>query len=321
MNLLACSESKDSGEAEEQTIEDSAEPTSEPAEEASSEPAQEPAEEPSAEPAEESTEPLELSAGINEMSIAQEIDGVMVDRPVFIHTPPLFDANANYPVLFAFHGNASNSPTPVAETNIVKYEALVNSGAFIGVYPQGHLNSWNLGQELSTADDIDYVTQIVGLISEANGVNEERIYATGFSNGAGLTQHLAVNTTLFKAVAPVSTALVVNNEPTNSTPTLSVLQIHGIDDMTCPYLGGAQNVTGHDFYSSEESAALWAAHNGCDETPLVTTTSSGNEHYDYQNCSNGVKVVQLSLPNVEHNVPSDTEGNLNQFIWGFLNAH
>ena len=118
----------------------------------------------------------------------------------------------------------------------------------------------------------------------------------------------------------MATALVVNHEPTSSTPIRSILQIHGTADNICPYEGGSNNPTGHDFYSSEESIALWAEHNGCDPTPTTTTTTQGNTHMYYENCSNGVEVVQLTVIDAEHGFPPETEGGLNSFVWSFLNA-
>ena len=281
--------------------------------------------EPSAEPSVESSldldpEPLDLVAGVQEYTLTQVIDGELVERLVFVHTPPLFDADANYPVLFAFHGNGSNEPEPVAEFNIPQYGSLVDSGAFIGVYPQGHLNSWNLGQEQSTADDSAFVHHIVEQLKISAGVNAARIFATGFSNGAGLTQNLGVHSDLFHAIAPIATALVVGQEPNADTPIRSVLQVHGTADDVCPYEGGSDNPTGHDFYSSEQSISLWAEHNGCDETPSSTTTPDGNTLISYSSCSNGVEVALLSVIDATHGIPPDTEGNLNQYVWSFLNT-
>ena len=135
-----------------------------------------------------------------------------------------------------------------------------------------------------------------------------------------MTQRLAVETDLFQAVAPLSTALVVGQEPTADTPIRSILQIHGTADPVCPYEGGDSNDTGHNFYSSEDSIALWAEHNGCDPTPTTTTTSQGNTHMYYEGCTNGVEVVQLAVIDAGHGFSPQTEGGLNAFVWDFLST-
>ena len=314
--LVACSTSdnKDSAESS-----GPSQPATEP-----SEPAAEPSE-PSDEPTSEATvdrppEPLDLVAGVQNYSLTQMIDDDLVERPVFVHTPPLFDSNSNYPVLFVFHGNGSNEPNDIAEASVPQHAELVNSGAYIGVYPQGHLNSWNLGQELSTADDEAFIQHIVAQLKISAGINPDRIFASGFSNGAGLTQHLAVHTELFQGVVPMATALVTGNEPTSNTPIRSIMQIHGTADDVCPYEGGANNPTGHDFYSSEQSIALWAEHNGCNPSPTTSTTADGNTTMHYEGCTNGVEVVQLKVIGAAHGIPPETEGGLNAFVWDFLNA-
>ena len=307
------------GTSDEKDTSEVSEPTPEP-----SEPVSEATSEPSEPPLESSIDlepqPLALVAGVQDYVLTQVVDDELIDRPVFIHTPPAFDSSANYPVLFVFHGNASNEPNDIAQSSVPQHAEMVNSGAYIGVYPQGHLNSWNLGQELSNANDVAFVSHIVAQLALTDGINPERIFASGFSNGAGLTQHLAVQTDLFQAVAPMATALVVGNEPTSETPIRSILQIHGTSDDICPYEGGEDNPTGHNFYSSEQSIALWAEHNGCDSTPTTTTTAEGNTQLYYENCTNGVEVIQLSVTNGEHGFPPQTEGGLNAFVWNFLST-
>ena len=78
--------------------------------------------------------------------ISQVIDGVQVDREVLIHLPEDFDSTIKYPVVIAFHGGGGQN-----DHWFNKFSPFVQNGEFIGVYPQGHLNSWNLGQEASTA--------------------------------------------------------------------------------------------------------------------------------------------------------------------------
>ena len=281
--------------------------------------------EPTADPSEEATveldpQPLDLVSGVQDYILTQVVDGELIERSVFVHTPPDFDVSANYPVLLVFHGNASDDPNDVAASSIPQYAEMVDGGAYIGVYPQGYRNSWNLGQELSTADDHAFITHIVAQLTMTEGINPDRILATGVSNGAGLTRRHAVETDLFEAVAPLSTALVVGQEPTADTPIRSIMQVHGTADPVCPYEGGENNPTGHNFHSSEQSIALWAEHNGCDSTPTTTTTSQGNTQMYYENCTDDVEVMQLTIIDGEHGFPPQTEGGLNAFVWHFLST-
>ena len=90
------------------------------------------------------------------IEIEQQIDGQMVSRSVIIQAPAVSDAATKYPLVFAFHGRGGNNNHWVNTLS-----QFTDSGAFIGIYPQGHLNSWNLGPEPSTADDVAFVNTIV----------------------------------------------------------------------------------------------------------------------------------------------------------------
>ena len=63
-------------------------------------------------------------------------------------------------------------------------------------------NAWNNG-----VDDIAYVRALAADIGARLDVEPKRVFATGFSNGAALTQGLACQTAdVFAAIAPVSVA-------------------------------------------------------------------------------------------------------------------
>ena len=93
----------------------------------------------------------DLAAGTTMVTLQQEIDGVMVSRSFIIHVPDNLEAGNSYPVVFAFHGNGG-----VADRWTTTFGDMVNDEEFFGVYPQGYLNSWNLGSEHSTADDVEF---------------------------------------------------------------------------------------------------------------------------------------------------------------------
>ena len=117
------------------------------------------------------------------ITIEQELeDGNTILRPVIIQAPNVIDINKNYPVVFAYHGRGGNNNSWI---NILGN--YTNSGAFIGVYPQGYLESWNLGPEPSNADDVEFTNLIIAELESYNNLNLEKIYAIGVSNGSGLS--------------------------------------------------------------------------------------------------------------------------------------
>ena len=72
---------------------------------------------------------------------------------------------------------------------------------FIVAYPQGHNNLWNMGWDPITCsagimcteeDDVGFILQMVDTITQNHSIDNSRIYSTGWSNGCGMTQRLAV---------------------------------------------------------------------------------------------------------------------------------
>ena len=264
-------------------------------------------------------EPMEpskdLVPGVSEIFITQTIDGEPVERLVLIHAPQSIDPTKMYPLVFAFHGNGGQPGMWPGQLS-----QLVNQGSFVGVYPQGHLTSWNLGKEESTADDLAFVDDVVAYMNDVKGLEQSRRYAMGSSNGAGMVQLLGVNRDHFRAIAALSTALIEGNEPTAASAKISVFQLHGTDDAICPYEGGYSPQTQHTFLAAEESALVWAQHNGCDLQAQTTQTESGNTKIQYANCDEGTEVVHYKIIDGGHGFPPNTEGGINALVWSFFSA-
>ena len=134
--------------------------------------------------------------------------------------------------------------------------------------------------------------------------------------GAGFVQILAGQTDYFSSAAAIVTQLQFGWEPEADMSPVSILQISGMQDDTIPYDGGETPVG--DFYSAEESARIWAAHNSCDEKPVITSTQEGNRKIVYSGCLNGTQVVHYGITDGGHGLPAETEGGLFDLVWSFL---
>jgi polyhydroxybutyrate depolymerase len=254
---------------------------------------------------------LDLPPGITELSIDQEVEDQIIARSFLLHASPTVNLEANYQVLFAFHGNGGQPQGFVG-----MLQGLVDSGNVVGVYPKGLSASWNLGQEQSTADDVAFVDLIVNELSSYRQLDVESMVAMGSSNGAGMVHRLGIRTGHFRAIAALSTALTQTEQPKTLSRPVSVLQVHGVNDPVCPYEGGS-SPTGHTFHAAEESAALWAQANNCSEG-AETTSASGNIVIEFGNCAEGAQVLHYGIEGAGHGLPPDTEGGLIDLIWNFL---
>jgi poly(3-hydroxybutyrate) depolymerase len=245
------------------------------------------------------------------ITIDQQIDGQMVSRSVLIQAPSIPDANTKYALVFAFHGRGGNNNNWV---NTLRQ--FTDTGSFIGIYPQGHLKSWNLGSEPSTADDVAFVNTLVETLLTYTNVDSERIFAIGSSNGAGMVNTLAAKTQHFKGIAPVASQLIASIDISSQTKPVSIFQVNGGQDDVIPIDGGER--FGHSFFSAYESAQKWAVQFGCDVTPTQTTIA-GNASYVFSGCSDQAVVQYLRVENAGHAI-SGAYPQLWQHIWTFFSS-
>ncbi|MEC8323384.1 MAG: hypothetical protein VXZ57_01800 [Bacteroidota bacterium] len=241
--------------------------------------------------------------------IDQIIDGVNVSREVLLEVPNIVDPSIDYPIVFAFHGrNVQN------DTWIDKLNHLTASGAFVGVYPQGHNLMWNSGgNENTTADDVEFVNAILIALEDYQNLDFERVYAIGTSNGSSMTNKLALETSHFNAVSTIVSQLTTSNLPNSNTNPTAVFQVNGAADTTIPIDGGPK--LGYVFLEALESAQQWANAFECDDYQLQN--QGADQLYIFSNCLDAKEVRYLRIENGEHNLHW---GNPQLFtdIWDFL---
>ena len=253
--------------------------------------------------------PLELRAGVNEMTLKQVIDGNTVERSYLIHTPETFDPKAKLPLLFAFHGYKGSGSGFVRQ-----FRQPVELGKFIGVYPDGIDTGWDLQPD--AMHDVEFVEAILRRLQTSAGIEASKPVAMGFSNGSGFVHKLAMESERFVAISPWASQLLVNNQPQPVDAKVSVLQLHGTDDKVIPYAGGI-SFKNYNFMAAEAGAAAWASHNGCDSTPSETDAGP-HVRLEWENCDSGARVVHYRLNGTGHRLPPNVDGGTTRLVVEFL---
>ena len=252
-------------------------------------------------------------SSVKEISISQKILGVLTERKFLMHLPKNFDFEDVYPVIFFLHGKGGKM-----EQFPRILQKFVNTHRFIGIYPQGYLNSWNLGKEPSKANDIYFIASIVENLEKVQKIKSVNYFAVGFSNGGGLVNKLVLETNIFNSVAVLVSQLteeLLNNSKTvNKT---SVLQINGLKDKIVPFRGGKTKM-GHKFFSALKSIEHWAKLSNCEKYQTQFDTAFGNKIYEFPNCQKSQNIMLLEVKKSGHFIPPNTEGNLFKFILNFF---
>ncbi len=194
------------------------------------------------------------------------------DRTYRLRVPPAAASGEALPLVIVLHGftqtasqiESAYAMNPVADT----------AGFFV-VYPNGtntflFLQGWNASLGGGGVDDVKFIDELISELGNAYSIDTSRVFATGFSNGGGMSVSLACALSgRIKAIAPVAAAI----EPANRnlcSPALfrPLLQIHGTDDAVVAY-GGASGGFGPPVAPAEAFFRAWVSQDAC-PAPVIS---------------------------------------------------
>ena len=251
-----------------------------------------------------------------------------LERYYIIYVPESGANEINMPVLFALHGYGSTAEN---HKNYTYYEPLAETNKFVVIYPQGSFyngtftsgNHWNVGSWTlgSTTDDVDFIDEVIGLISKKESIDQNRIYSSGMSNGGFMSYHLACNlSSKFAAIVSVTGSMsketLENCSPSHPTP---VLQIHGTLDQTVKYDGDSTL----NMEPIDNVLNYWSTYNSCDPTPahsVIDYPDFSIDYKKYNNCLNSVNVELYKISNMGHTWPSKNNYGISatEEVWNFV---
>jgi polyhydroxybutyrate depolymerase len=197
------------------------------------------------------------------------------------------------------------------------WDQLADSAKFVVAYPDGEGRAWNTnggccgrpGRE--NIDDVGFITAVVNDISANIGIDANRVYATGISNGGMMSYALACNTGIFAAIGPDSATQLDACAAPHPT---SVIHIHGTADRMIRYDGepGA-GVARIDGPPVPDLNAFWR---GVDHCSPPATTTDGAVTTSTADCPENRSVVLETVDGGGHEWPAFATGALWQFFAG-----
>lgn len=249
-------------------------------------------------------------------------------RVFHLHLPPTYDGQTDLPLVIVLHGGGGNGPRIAKQTD---FEAKADAEGFVAVFPTGQdagngRHYWNTEMETAdhpvrntvTGDDMGFIATLIDHLTDELAIDEQRIYVTGFSNGAGLTHRLACELSdRIAAAAAVASALSAECDPVSP---VAVMQMNGADDphfqedLTIEVDG--QQI---DWWYAIE---FWSDYNGCPAEPTVTVVDRVTTE-THGPCAAGTEVVRIELDGVGHKWPGGPNDPVagTDVVWDFFARH
>ncbi|MBX9666151.1 MAG: hypothetical protein K2X93_00975 [Candidatus Obscuribacterales bacterium] len=231
------------------------------------------------------------------------VDGIT--RKYWLHIPKPYTKEKRVPLVVVLHGGGGDARSAEWDSVMSKQSEKDN---FVVAYPNGFMRTWNAGQccglaRVHNIDDVKFVRLMISRLVEQLGVDRDRVYVTGLSNGGMLTYRIASELAdVVAAVAPVE-GCMYDVESTSDTP-ISVIAFHGKNDHVVRYEGGLGWLGAYQLKAAPVASAIeyWMKRNQCDPTPI--REEQGNLVKElYTNGKNGTEVCLYTLKDGKHAWP------------------
>lgn len=238
-------------------------------------------------------------------------------REFALYIPTSYSSNQSHPLVISLHGYSS-SPRQNMHTTELSDKA--DEAGFIVVYPRGREDTTNglLGwysrpsPYIGFSDDITFISDLITHLGEHLAIDATRVYATGLSNGGGMTHRLGCDLAdRIAAIAPVAGAYSLGDDCEPARP-MPVLAIHGQRDTIVSYNG----IPG----ASEPIPVWtqgWATRNGCAPESTATTPEEGLTVDTWDNCTGDSIVHLYSYATLGHR----WHGDATDIIWDFFSQY
>lgn len=229
-----------------------------------------------------------------------------LNRYYILHVPKNYDEKKATPLIIFMHGGGGNM---FYKSNDQKFNIISKSeeAGFIALIPNGYSTNasgktafWNAGHCCSDSRDhkVDDVAFIRAVINDAKtkvAVDNERIFASGMSNGAMMAYRLACEMSdVIKGIAAVAgTDNTIECKPERG---VSILHIHAKNDDHVQFNGGIgpgtpvdkSRVT--DYVSVPKTIEKWIGLNHCSPKPTRVLEQAGAYCDLYQGCKDHSRV-------------------------------
>jgi polyhydroxybutyrate depolymerase len=239
------------------------------------------------------------------------------ERPAQVQIPSNYTTTTRYPLLIVLHGFRAVGSLQAA---YLGFDVRVDSKQYVLVTPDGTENAsgrryWNATPACCAFTDeerqVDDVAYIRGLIAEAAAtysIDPKRIGLVGHSNGGFMALRMACEASdlVTSVVSLAGSTFADDASCAPATYPVSVLLMHGDEDASIAYSG--DSILGNGYPGALETARRFAAHAGCNDTPMMAPNldvlggvdGAETEVLEYTGCADGTDVTLWTLVGGPH---------------------
>ena len=256
-----------------------------------------------------------ILAGLVIWNLLDRTNGSLVSsgekREYLLYVPESYDPTSaqNVPLVINIHGF---SQWPANQANVSQWNQLADEEGFIVVYPSGLgiPKRWRVTRtaEEPTAVDIElqYYRDLIDKLSKEYAIDPERIYASGLSNGGGMSLRLACSLSdRVAAIGGVAGAYLVDLEECPGG--VPAIFFHGQADKIVPYEGGPSERFPIDFPYIPTFVEDYSQLNNCDPNETVFLDKDHVTGVRYEGCDPGADVVFYTISDGGHTWPGGND--------------
>ena len=239
---------------------------------------------------------------------------------------PSSEAGTKLPLIIAFHGGGG------AEEDFQQQNEFAQLGEqekFIMAYAIAEQDrtaaegEWFLNTAATSKEDNNFAEAIVDELSGSYCIDQDRLYAIGYSLGAMFTYEIACQLNhRFAATASFAGTMPVNPESCDIARGIGLLHIHGKLDYIIYYHQDWEWKDGeHEGVGTMSEVPnlidYWAAKSSCQA--ISVETSLTEEHIIHNDCMDDAIIEHYGLQFWDHNWPGEVDGEPPyELMWNFL---
>jgi len=270
------------------------------------------------------------------------------ERVYFLYVPPSARTRTSLPVLLVFHGEGQ---TPEDIIGMAGFNALADLHTFAVVYPAGTGSNperlhWNVVKSgtyatVNEVDDLGFVDAVLAEVDQKLGIDDDRVYAAGFSHGGMLCFRLACDpywSQQLAAIATVGSVMTVDPRDCAAVDPVPLIAFHGTDDPFSNYSGGiAREAPRNDRttrLSYPGTVSFWVQYLSVTNLPDTGESRGDARVRHFKSPTSDVEVISWELQGGGHTWPGgaamlpawiagtvNRDVNASSEIWDFFNRH